>query len=687
MASKRALLVAINDYGSQQNNLPSCLEDAARFRSLLGERYGFTDFQELYDGEATVANVEAGLGWLFENVAEDDRLVFFYSGHGFQQPKGENLEECLVCGDMKFLFDDRLTELSQSAPPGVLTVVLDSCFSGGMQKRIALDGRVEVARTKAWMPPPNAALQQQKILTGRPLVPRPFGCAQVTSAAGVKQLVLGRNAGGPQRKSGGAAQGEDETDQVMLNGVLLSACSENETASASSSATEGLSAFSFALHQTLDASEGEPTISALHEAARAKLQELGFQQTPLLKAPDEPVGLADAPFITLGAAAAAPAQPAKGPRKAVATGAKPNGQAATSAARPAQQPASRPTAQPTTRPATGATPVRGNGAVPSPAQGAEEAEGTGTAQATGNTRPPPRQPAASARPSTLPDEEVTTMDTMQQGDEKWIGLAAGIAASVLPQVISAVRRRKDFAPDAPAIAAPASSGAAMPEADEKWVAALAQVAVPAAISAVPGIIRAVRGKELEAEASAKAATAVSGNGAYDPDDAEQKWVAALARVAVPAAINAVPGIINAIRGKEADFAPTTPAMPMPRPMPAPTNGTVRQTMAGDEEGDEKFLPLALGVAASLVPEIVRAVRRRKDFDPDLAPDLAPADKSAADAEDKWVAALARVAVPAAINAVPGIINAIRGKEAGLGAAGKIYPPPSDQSGRYSIAAF
>jgi hypothetical protein len=100
MASKRALLVAINDYGSQQNNLPSCLEDATRFRSLLSERYGFTDFHELYDGEATVANVEAGLGWLFENVAEDDRLVFYYSGHGFQQPKGENLEECLVHGDM-----------------------------------------------------------------------------------------------------------------------------------------------------------------------------------------------------------------------------------------------------------------------------------------------------------------------------------------------------------------------------------------------------------------------------------------------------------------------------------------------------------------------------------------------------------------------------------------------------------
>ena len=187
MASNRALLVAINNYGSQQNNLPSCLEDAARFRSLLEERYGFDQFKELYDGDATVANVEQGLTWLFEDVAPDDRLVFFYSGHGYQQPKGENLEECLVLSNMKFLFDDRLSELSQTAPPGVLTVVLDSCFSGGMEKQVGADGRIEIARTKAWMPPANARSQQQKALIGRQLIPRPFGSQQVTNPAGVKR--------------------------------------------------------------------------------------------------------------------------------------------------------------------------------------------------------------------------------------------------------------------------------------------------------------------------------------------------------------------------------------------------------------------------------------------------------------------------------------------------------------------
>jgi hypothetical protein len=156
--SKRALLVAINDYGSPQNNLPSCLEDAAQFRSVLQSRYGFENFTELYDGDATVANVESGLAWLFENVASDDRLVFFYSGHGYQQPRNGNLEECLVLSNLEFFFDDRLSELSQSVPPGVLTMVLDSCFSGGMEKPIALGDGVEIARTKLWVPPPDMAM-------------------------------------------------------------------------------------------------------------------------------------------------------------------------------------------------------------------------------------------------------------------------------------------------------------------------------------------------------------------------------------------------------------------------------------------------------------------------------------------------------------------------------------------------
>jgi hypothetical protein len=294
----------------------------------------------------------------------------------------------------------------------------------------------------------------------------------------------------------------------------------------------------------------------------------------------------------------------------------------------------------------------------------------------------------------MPTSPVTTM---QPNEEKWIGLAAGVAASVLPHVISAVRnRRKDFAPEVmPANPAGAGNGADA-DAEQKWVAALARAVIPAAISAAPGIINAVRGRGKDAEFPATggtpaqdmgaedvavdeksiamivphlinairrhkdfapevmpAASAGAGNGA--DADAEQKWVAALARAVVPAAISAAPGLINAVRGRGKDAAVELPA----------AGGSATGGMgAEDAEGEEKWLGLAAGVAASVLPHVISAVRnRRKDFAPEVMPAVptGAGNGDDADAEQKWVAALARAVIPAAISAAPGLINAVRGR--------------------------
>jgi hypothetical protein len=295
----------------------------------------------------------------------------------------------------------------------------------------------------------------------------------------------------------------------------------------------------------------------------------------------------------------------------------------------------------------------------------------------------------------MPTSPVTTM---QPNGEKWIGLAAGVAASVLPHVISAVRnRRKDFAPEVmPAAPAGTGNGDAT-DAEQKWVAALARAVIPAAISAAPGIINAVRGRGKDAEFPVTGGTpahdmgaedaavdeksiamigphliraimsrrkdfapevmpaAAAGNGA--DSDAEQKWVAALARAVIPAAISAAPGIINAVRGRGKDAAVELPAAG------GPATGGMG---AEDAEGEEKWLGLAAGVAASVLPHVISAVRnRRKDFAPEVMP-ATPAgagngNGDDADAEQKWVAALARAVIPAAIEAAPGLINAVRGR--------------------------
>ena len=667
MASNRALLVAINDYGSQQNNLPSCLEDASHFRSLLEERYGFADFKELYDGDASVANVEKGLAWLFKGVAPEDRLVFFYSGHGFQQPKGGNLEECLVLGDMKFFFDDRLTELSQSAPPGVLTVVLDSCFSGGMQKRVALDGRIEIARTKAWMPPPNAMLQQQKAMMARPLVPRPFGSWQVTSSAGAKRLVLGRQlaAAGAKAAQPGAADGEDETDQLALNGLLLSACSENETASASTSATEGMSAFSYALRHVFGAAEGEPSAAELLEGARAKLQEMGFQQTPLLKAPAEPADLASMAFVTLAPAAGAGTAEAEAGEaetaEASAAAAAPRGQPAKAVAPGAAQRPARPAAggaapsRPAARPATGGG-AAAMGAETARPDGDDSGEApTGTAPVRPAARPaagvsPRQQQAATSRaaraaganatPSaTTSEEEESPMDTtMQPNEQKVLGAVLGG---------DRIRRPSGGDPDDPAPAQgfrarrPRSrrrrrhGGGGSARRRRRRLRRWRRQGAGRG----PGgdRIRRPSGGDPDDPAPAKdfapeaPAAVVPGAGGGDAADADQKWVAALVRAVAPAAISAVPGIINAIRGrKDLHILPTprrgrsSPALPSDwlRPArPGRGSGAPRKDFAAGDgdwegEGDEKVLGAVLGgIASAALPEVVRMIRRRrKEFE-------------------------------------------------------------------------
>jgi len=617
--SKRALLVAINNYGNPQNDLPSCLEDAAKFRSVLQSHYGFENFTELYDGDATVANVEAGLSWLLKDAAADDRLVFYYSGHGYQQPRGGNLEECLVLGNLEFLFDDRLSEFSRSAPPGVLSVILDSCFSGGMEKRIPLGEGVEVARTKLWVPPPDAA--RGKSLAAGPLVPRPFGCLPVTGETAVKRLVLGTEVG-PDKAAGPQEASQDEAGQMQLNGLLLSACRENETSSASTSATKGMSAFTFALTGTLPAS-GEISNARIHEDVRDRLAELGFQQVPLLRVPPRPPGLDAASFVTLvPVAAAAPDQPTKSlPSGAGANSTTPaetrgnptmaNNQAydeqfwqtvervaaqVASAAeheaaggRKALAPAPRPaTASPTNEPdseaasAGGARPTAPAATQPNDRPGAGSPDGRGPGSIGNGEAPaaPPRRPAPAAGAS---------------------GGMTGAAGGELGSSGNGQASDPATLPAPPTAGASASDG--VEQGEQKWIgAALSLVSTVA-----PMVINAIRGRHKD----------------FTPDgaDGDEKLMAAVADVVTPA-------VIDAIARRPKDFTVD----------PSP-NGS-------GEEGEAKFPWGAVArVVGSAVPSIIGEIFKRKDFSADL-----PAG-SAATEDDNGPGLVVGAVAPAVIQAM------------------------------------
>jgi hypothetical protein len=325
MPNKKALIVAINDYPGERNDLPSCLDDAHAFERILTDRFGFDrgGIESYFDASATLQTVRDRLtNWLLKDVGPDDRLVFYYSGHGWRTERDGILRECLCLHD-DFLFDDELVRTSQELPVGVLTLVLDSCHSGGLSKPFFVEqAGTELTENKVWRP--DADQQDQVTVAEKTFTPvKPFGRPAVMlsepplkAAKTFQTDRLTRDADLAQAADPelypvpDAADAADGSD-LELNGLLLSACQADQTAAASTAATttqeprERLSAFTFALRRSLDgllASEGSvDRISAarLLEATANELKGLGFKQTPLLQETSKSAGLGAYAFVNL----------------------------------------------------------------------------------------------------------------------------------------------------------------------------------------------------------------------------------------------------------------------------------------------------------------------------------------------------------------------------------------------------
>ena len=175
-----------------------------------------------------------------------------------------------------------------------------------MYKVLAVDGEVEIAQTKVLKVPPaddphksfNAS--DTSVLLDPALLQhlryRPFGAPRGSASA-------------VRKRFGEPAKAGDEGGDLQMNGLLISACLADETASASTARTAGKSAFTYALLDRLDALGPHASNRQLVEATTARLRDLGFRQTPVLMEPARPAGLAGRPFLVMGAQPAAPPSP------------------------------------------------------------------------------------------------------------------------------------------------------------------------------------------------------------------------------------------------------------------------------------------------------------------------------------------------------------------------------------------
>jgi hypothetical protein len=139
---KKALLVGINNYPGNSNDLMGCVNDVQNMHDLLTSLFGFRteDICILTDRDATTLNILKALEMLVFEAKPGDHLVFHYSGHGSQVTdtsgdEKDGADEILCPYDLDWrenmIKDDDLNGVFQTVPKGVhIEVFLDSCHSG-----------------------------------------------------------------------------------------------------------------------------------------------------------------------------------------------------------------------------------------------------------------------------------------------------------------------------------------------------------------------------------------------------------------------------------------------------------------------------------------------------------------------------------------------------------------------------
>jgi hypothetical protein len=139
----RAVVVGVNTYTNIQGaNLKGCVNDATDMAATL-KKYGFT-VTLLTDAQATKAHVLAALATL-KSAPASERLAFYFAGHGSNSSeRGAVLlpSDAYVNKEDNDIKAEDLYQIVEGLPSKSKSVILDSCFSGGMSRSLpAFGGR------------------------------------------------------------------------------------------------------------------------------------------------------------------------------------------------------------------------------------------------------------------------------------------------------------------------------------------------------------------------------------------------------------------------------------------------------------------------------------------------------------------------------------------------------------------
>jgi uncharacterized caspase-like protein len=154
-----ALVVGIDDYlyldGVEGGDLLGAENDARAFVEYLTRGLQVPEEQilVLIGGDATGRGIRGGIkNWLAERAGPDDRVYFFYSGHGSQvldldRDEEDGLDETLSPVDAlplspeNDIVDDEIDQMLANLAAGEIVVILDSCSAGTATKVPGVTGR------------------------------------------------------------------------------------------------------------------------------------------------------------------------------------------------------------------------------------------------------------------------------------------------------------------------------------------------------------------------------------------------------------------------------------------------------------------------------------------------------------------------------------------------------------------
>jgi hypothetical protein len=285
-----ALLVGIDAYREPVPALRGCVADVDQVASLLEVRAAAAgdhlNVLLLRDGEATRDAVIDAFRTHFAQAGPEDTALFYYSGHGSQEPalpehlplEPDGLNETLVLVDSREpgrfdLADKELAVLVGEVADAVghMLVVLDCCHSGSGVRAVDEDGtRVRRAPTETRV---------------RPL----------------ESYITGDR---PASRAGELSEADWLGMEPRGGYVLLAACRSDQTAKEVRVDGVDRGAFSVALQRALAGTGGRPTYLDLQRWIAAAVRNLAADQSPVLEAPR-----ADAASLPFLGGVASPREP------------------------------------------------------------------------------------------------------------------------------------------------------------------------------------------------------------------------------------------------------------------------------------------------------------------------------------------------------------------------------------------